>query len=402
MQANKITRATAAIMIAAFAGTAISIAEPPERDASGQEMSDGAKMTGSHPLMFVAGAKSLGMGVKNAEDKTLGSVDDLIIDRGSGRVRYVVVKSGAIMGMGGKLVTVPYSSFGWDTADKHLTLAATPEEIKAWPEFEKKAWAQGARTDDGYVRTIGKEYYDTSRSPWPVDARDQTASTVKGTVKSISRHTVEGGNEELVVVVSSPNGTDQEIVLGPSWYAAGNNSIALYRGAPIDVDVFKVNREGRSIAMAHTTRIGGKDLPLYDKQGRAMWVPSSSTPEGDAFSAAPFVLATELKSKPVDCRGETCGKVKDVVMECSTGRVVFLVVDPDKGFMGVGDENRLVPWAIMTRSLDGKVHLDADKAMITSGPTTPADLKTLATDNSYKRIYNAYDVSAPIMDGRPK
>ena len=394
--------ASVTVVVATFAGSAISMAEQPEKAAPTREMQDATRAARSQTLMFVAGAKAMGMSVKSSDDKTLGTVDDLIIDRGSGRVRYIILKSGTTMGMGGKLATVPYGSFGWDSADKHLTLMATPEEIKAWPEFEKKAWMQGARADDGYVRTIGKDYYDMAKSPWPLDAKDQTATTVKGSVKSISRHTVEGENEELVVVVSSPNGADQEIVLGPSWYAAGNNSIALYRGAPIDVDVFKVNRAGSSISMAHTTRIGGKDMPLYDKQGRALWVPSSSTPDRDVFSAAPFVLATELKGKPVDCRGEACGKVKDVVMECTTGRVVFLIVDPDKNFLGVGDENRLVPWAIMTRSLDGKVHLDADKAMITSGLAAPSDLKSLGTNNEYKKVYGTYDVMVPVLDGRPK
>jgi sporulation protein YlmC with PRC-barrel domain len=372
--------------------------QPPEKPRMTSPKGEPAQ---SRSEVFVAGKKILGLHVKNAEDKSLGTVDDMIIDRGSGNIEYLVLKSGAVLGMGGKLVTVPYASFGWDQVEKHVTLAATPEEIKAWPEFEKKRWMDGPRASDSYIRTIGKDYYDSAHSPWPLQARGGDATThVKGTVKTITHHTVDGGRDELVVVVSSPDQRDREIVLGPSWYIGGNNSIALYRDAPIEVDVFQTDRSGGSVAVARTARVNGRELTFYDAQGRPMWNPESGGTGGDVFAAVPFVLLSEVKGKPVDCRGDKCGKVEDVVVECTTGRTVFLAIDPDKALLGIGDEDRLVPWSVMTRSPDGTVHLDATKAMVTSAPTSPKDLKTLADDNMYKRIYGVYDVPPMTLDGK--
>lgn len=358
--------------------------EPP-KDMTG--MSDTAHNRG---VVFVSGKKIHGMSVKNAEDKTLGTIDDMIIDRGSGMIRFLVLKSGSVMGLGGKLVTVPYGSFGWDAADKHVTLGATPEEIKGWAEFDKKRWMEGGKADS-YIRTIGKDYYEMPNSPWPTEARG-TASTVKGTVKTISRSSVDGGREELVVVVSSPDRPDREIVLGPSWYMAGNNSISFYRGAPVEIEVFQSDRAGRPVAIARSTKVNGQELAFYDSTGRAYWTPTTVVADRDVFSNAPFVLFTEIKGKPVDARGEKCGDVDDTIVDCMSGRTAFLCIDPDKNVLGIGDEDRLVPWTVMTRSLDGKVHLDASKAMITSAPTSPKDLKALGNEEMYRKVYGVYDV----------
>jgi hypothetical protein len=111
----------------------------------------------------------------------------------------------------------------------------------------------------------------------------------------------------------------------------------------------------------------------------------------DPFSAAPFLLASEVKGRPVDCRGEACGKVDNLIVECTGGLIAFLSIDPDKAALGIGDEDRLVPWGIMTRTLDGKVHLDASKSMITSAPTTPKNLQDLAKDKYYRKIYQLYE-----------
>ncbi len=391
---NTLSSALMSLTLAAIPVGAAYTMDPPDssRDNRKAMREDGQPSIDSKNLVFVSGAKVRGMTVKNGEDKTLGTIDDLIIDRGSGRIRHIVMKSGATMGLGGKLVTVPYQQFGWDSADKHVTLNATPEDIKAWPEFNKDRWVEGARTDESFIRTLGRDYYDTASSPWPVDSQTEreSARRVKGTVKSISRQDV-GGREELTVVISTPGSPDQEVVLGPSWYLGGNNSISFYRDAPIDIDVFHTTRDGRAVTVARSASINSQNLAFYDEHGRARWAPNSAATSGDPFVAAPFVLFTDVKGKPVDCRGETCGKVKDLVMECTTGRIAFLSIDPDKAFLGIGDQNRLVPWSVMTRSLDGKVHLDANKSMITSAPTTPSDLKTLSGNDEYKRIYGLFD-----------
>lgn len=351
--------------------------------------------------IFLLGDKIRGMSVVNQQDQGLGEITDLIIERGSGRTRYLVLRSGGVLGLGGKHVTVPYDSFAWDHNRKNAVLAATPEQVKGWTEFEKSKWSEGARSSRGYIRTLGKDYYITENSPWPAEADAARTSTLTGTVQSVKRRTA-GNGEELIVVVSTPDKRDREVLFGPSWYVGGNNSIALYREAPIEVVVFETTRNGQPIAVARSAKIAGRDLALYDQEGRARWVPGDADITGDPFAASPFVLASEIKGKDVTCRGESCGDVKDIVVETGSGQVAFLAIDPDAKALGIGDENRLVPWGVTTRSPDGKVHVDASKAMLSSAPTLPSDLKALSDEQFYTRICELYETEPQRFEMRQR
>jgi len=392
---RRLTSLLAPATIFAMTGLALglgAIGEPPDKDQPRDKTVERTRREDTRRMNFVQGTKMTGLSVKNSEDKTLGSVDDMVIDRGTGRITYVVLKTGAVLGMGGKLVAVPYNTFGWDNAEKHAMLAATPEEIKTWPEFVKERWSEGPKGEKSLVCVLAKDYYDTSNSPWPTEAKSDSTE-FKGTIKAITRRPMDSSREEIVVTVTPERGgQEQEVILGPSWYAFGNNTVTFYRESPIEVNVFHVTREGHPVMVARSAKIGGQEVVFYDSQGRAVWTPSAST--GQVCMVSPFVLYSDLKGRHVDCRGEKCGKVDNIVVECSSGRAAFLVIDPDKNVLGIADEDRLVPWNIMMTSTDGKVHLDASKSMISSGPTMPKDLKTLGMNADYKRIYAAYDVPA--------
>lgn len=342
--------------------------------------------------MFVAGDKIVGMDVKNSADESVGSIDDLIIDRGSGRIRYVVLKSGAVLGMGGKLVTVPYRSLAWDNGDKDVIFNATKEEIEQWPEFDKKRWSEGAGKEDSLVRRIGRDYFDTQNTPWPAELRDGDAQRVQGTVKNFTRRTGDHDAEELFVVVTSPGQPDREVGLGPSWYMAGNNSIAFFRDAPIDVNVVQVDRNGRPVTIARSVAINGKEMRFYDEKGRATWTGSGAA-DRPAYGASPLVLYTEVKGKPINCRADKCGEVDEVIVECVSGTAAFLSIDPDENALGIGDENRLVPWSIVSASNADSVYVDANKSMIVGGPATPDDIKSLNERGMRDRVYSGYNVA---------
>jgi sporulation protein YlmC with PRC-barrel domain len=386
------TRHTALAVLAALGMGSALLAQPPSDKPDHDGRKDGAQPDRStmsdRPMQFVSGKKIHGLTVKNGEDKSIVSIDDMIIDQGSGRIQYLVLKSGSILGMGGKLVTVPYKSFGWSNVEKDATLNATTDQIKTWPEFDKKRWEEGPRTSDSYMRVIGKDYYQTTNAPWPAEmASDRQTTSYTGTIKSIRRHDIDG-QEETIVVVASPGKPDRDIVMGPSWYFAGNNSVAFYRDAPIDVDVYQMDRNGHTTYLARTAKVNGKTVAIYDTKGNAYWTPPAMT-DTSAYAVSPFILYSEVKGKHVDARGEKCGKVEDVIVDCVNGRAVFLSIDPDKNVLGIGDEDRLVPWTLTSRSSDGMIHIDASKTMITSASPTPKDLNSL--NNDYKRIYSSYD-----------
>lgn len=85
-----------------------------------------------------------GMTVKNASGQNLGSVDDLVIDVSTGKVRYAAVSFGGFLGVGDKLFAVPFHAFQLknDTGEnkRHLVLNVTKERLERAKGFDKKAW----------------------------------------------------------------------------------------------------------------------------------------------------------------------------------------------------------------------------------------------------------------------
>jgi len=78
--------------------------------------------------------------IKNRQDDTLGSVQDIMIDCCSGRVAYVVMTSGGFLGMGNKLFAIPMSALELDRECKCLRLDATKSTFESVEGFDKDNW----------------------------------------------------------------------------------------------------------------------------------------------------------------------------------------------------------------------------------------------------------------------
>lgn len=79
-------------------------------------------------------SKVVGSTVVNEANQTVGTIDDLIVTPND-RVPFAVLSVGGFLGMGTKLVVVPFTAL--EVNDKRMMLrGATPESLKALPEFK--------------------------------------------------------------------------------------------------------------------------------------------------------------------------------------------------------------------------------------------------------------------------
>jgi hypothetical protein len=79
-------------------------------------------------------SKLIGSAVKNSADETIGKIDDLLVSRND-KVLYAVISVGGFLGVGSKLVAVPYTAL--EIAKSNLVLpAGTKDQLKALPEFK--------------------------------------------------------------------------------------------------------------------------------------------------------------------------------------------------------------------------------------------------------------------------
>jgi sporulation protein YlmC with PRC-barrel domain len=85
--------------------------------------------------------------VKNPGGEDLGKVDDLMVDLQSGRVAYVVLSFGGILGMGDKLFAIPWSAVRVDEDQKCLILDIDKQRLENAPGFDKDNWPDMTDSD---------------------------------------------------------------------------------------------------------------------------------------------------------------------------------------------------------------------------------------------------------------
>lgn len=76
-----------------------------------------------------------GADVENSTGETIGSIDDLIIDRE--KVLFAILQVGGFLGIGGFLVAIPYNSLEINEDGSKIVLAqGSKEELQKLPEFK--------------------------------------------------------------------------------------------------------------------------------------------------------------------------------------------------------------------------------------------------------------------------
>lgn len=78
-------------------------------------------------------SKLVGSTVVNDAGDKIGAIDDLIVTR-SDRVMYAILSVGGFLGMGDKLVAVPFTALKFNT-DNTVLSGATKDSLKALPKF---------------------------------------------------------------------------------------------------------------------------------------------------------------------------------------------------------------------------------------------------------------------------
>jgi len=338
--------------------------------------------------------------VVNTKEEEIASVSDLILNRGSGRIEYVIVKTGTTLGMGGRAVAIPYASFRWEAAGKdRFVLASTEDQLKQFPEFSAETWKGVKQSKVDEKNTLHQRLAADAASPSdPYAGNLDTAkkARIEGEVTKVDRVRTGTFGEQVEVTVKTTDGATKRVALGPSWYINGA-SAAPMRGDKVVVDTLVLPRDPNQLLAGTHLKTGDRELHLRDSDGSPAWALKTVESGGESYSTpfSRYLLLSDLPGKKIVCRGEDCGKVQDVIIDRNSGEIGFLSIDPNQNFLGVGDTKRLVPWSVATVTLDGNVRIDASKEMVLASPETPSDLKTLNSGTHAEQAYKAFNVPAP-------
>lgn len=339
--------------------------------------------------------------VINSNGEEIAAVSDFILDRGAGRIEYVVITTGATLGMGGRDIAIPYSAFTRESAagKDAFVLASTAEQLKLYPEYTPESWKamkESAPDDKNKLhQRLAADGVATS-DPYAGALYDAKKARITGEVTSVERVRTTNSGEQVEIAVLTADGSTKRITLGPSWYV-NSAAAAPMRGDKVVVETLALPRDPNQLLAGTHLKTGDRELNLRESDGTPAWGHKEIKSNGRTHSMpySRYLLLSSLPGTKVDCRGNDCGEVNEVILDRNSGEIGFLSIDPNENFLGIADTKRMIPWSVATVDLDGLVRIDASKEMVLASPETPSDLSTLNSGTHAERVYKAFDVPAP-------
>lgn len=109
-------------------------------------------------VSLIGSDKVEGTTVYGADDRKIGNVQRVMIDKISGKVAYAVISFGGFLGLGEDYYPMPWPHLKYDTAIGGYRVAVTEDQLKGAPKFSRSTdwdWSDRARDRAVYG------YYDT-------------------------------------------------------------------------------------------------------------------------------------------------------------------------------------------------------------------------------------------------
>src|SRR5579864_872481 len=107
---------------------------------------------------LIGSDKVEGTAVYGADDRKIGNVQRVMIDKISGKVAYAVISFGGFLGMGEDYYPMPWPNLKYDTTIGGYRVGVTEDQLKGAPKFNRSTdwdWSDRARdqTVYGYYHT---------------------------------------------------------------------------------------------------------------------------------------------------------------------------------------------------------------------------------------------------------
>lgn len=104
----------------------------------------------------VKASEVTGVKVQNAEGDHLGTINEVVIDKLSGKVNYLVLDFGGILGFGNKYFAMPWNLFSYNDKEGCFFINIDKDRLNNAPGFDKDHWPNFS--DIKYVSSINNYY----------------------------------------------------------------------------------------------------------------------------------------------------------------------------------------------------------------------------------------------------
>jgi len=101
---------------------------------------------------LIGSDKVEGTAVYGPDDRKIGTVQRVMIDKISGKVAYAVVSFGGFLGMGEDYYPMPWAKLDYDTSLGGYRVDITEDQLKGAPKYNRNTdWNWSDRSRDGTV-----------------------------------------------------------------------------------------------------------------------------------------------------------------------------------------------------------------------------------------------------------
>lgn len=380
----------------------------------------------------------IGMDVQDVSNKKIGDIQNLGIDLEWGRVTYVILGAGGLLGAGEELYALPPNAFTLASDNKSLVSNLDKERLSNAPQIKNNNWRQlsepafAARVYQHY----GKQpYWNAQLTP---TGRDEGSPRER-----ISRNRDKDDDKDDNGLRARPSGRNPNARIAAAQFANVEEAQRLIgmnvenaRGAQIgklsDIGVdlesgrvlfAVVNQKGRGAAKAVAPATlalaaGDKSLRFSGQESKLESAPTfnRNAPLGNAQFVARVYghfdqhhnwfqssdnfgnahLATDvLKMRVQNIENENVGQVQNLMVDLQKGRVLYVVMNAAQ-VLGRGEHLfALPPNAFTMGSKDKILVANVDKAKLEAAPRfNRGNLRELANPAKAEEIYRYYGKQA--------
>jgi sporulation protein YlmC with PRC-barrel domain len=384
-----------------------------------------------------------GMNVKNVSDQNIGEISDLGIDLAAGRVTYVILGAGGVLGAGEKHYVMPPNAFTLASDNKSLVSGIEKENLTNAPQLQNNNWRQ--LSDASFASRVyqhyGKQPYWSGSAALTPTGRDESRTYEKREVNQRDRISRDRDDKDGLRVRRAPPGhqaaeatgdfanvEEATRLIGMNVENARGVSLGKLTDIVVDLDSGRVlygvvdlsGRAGSKAVAPQSFSPGNDDksLRFSGDQSKLTAAPAwgtSADPNNAQFAGRVYThfgqqhdwfeasrnfrnarKATDLmKAKVENSQNENIGQIQNLMVDLPQGRVLYVILSAAP-MVGRGNHLFAIPPNAFTPGSDRNTLLTGlDKAKLEGAPRfSRANLRELANPAKAAEIYRYYDKQA--------
>jgi sporulation protein YlmC with PRC-barrel domain len=383
----------------------------------------------------------IGMNVNNVSDQKVGDISNLGIDLHAGRVAYVILGSGGVLGVGDKLYVMPPNAFTLGSDNKSLVTSIDKQKLEGAPVLNQRNWSQlsDAQFASRVYQHYGKQpYWSGQLTP---TGREEGETITPNSQQRISRERDRNRNrnrndddglrvrrQEQAATGEFGNLEDARQLIGMTVENARGDNVGKLNDIVVDLEsgralyaVINAKGAGNMKAVAPgrlVVRANDKAIRFTGDQQKLENAPNFN--RNNDLTSAQYAarvyghfgeqhswfdakdnfgnvhLASDvLKMKVQNSQDQNVGQVNNLMVDLQKGRVLYVILNAAQ-MVGRGDNLFALPPNAFTKGSDRNTLVTSvDKAKLEGAPSfSRGNERELANPTRAEEIYRYYGKQA--------